>query len=156
MEEADRSHVCLLEDLPNELFLKIFSYLNGADCILAFSIINKRFQSFLFEYCQQVDFENKTKSELDLILANHSTYKWKSLKLFNNEHTPGQIDYFFQQYPLLTYFIQLESLSLISLNPIDESLLIQLCFLTNLTSLKLGFICAQFMFDFDTSQNSNS
>ncbi len=50
--------LALLEHLPNEIFISIFSYLNDVDSIFAFSNLNNRFQCLLFEYCQFFDFKS--------------------------------------------------------------------------------------------------
>lgn len=104
-----------LECLPNKLFVKIFSYLNGIDTFFAFSNLNNRFQSILFKYCQSFDFKSISKTKFDFILQGHHFQQCKLLRLSNDEYTPGQIEYFFQSYSLTNLCPQLESLSLLKL-----------------------------------------
>jgi hypothetical protein len=151
MVDRKENELYLIEDLSNELFVKLFSYLNGADAAFAFSSLNKRFQDLINKYCKIFDFKSKSKLQFDTIFDECSTEKWKSLQLSNNDDTPGQIEYCFQRYPLHIYFNQLESLSLLKINPIDESILFQVSFLTKLISLKIGFVCGTTMCSFDFS-----
>jgi hypothetical protein len=158
----------LLEHLPNEIFVEIFSYLNGIDAAFAFLQLNYRFQSLLFEYCQLFDFKSISKTKFDLVLEQHDRLRWKSLQLSNDDDTPGQIEYFIENYPLIKHFSQLQSLSILKLKSPDklkilidefrsllkstskplytyEILVDQLRSLTNLQSLTIESICGTAM-----------
>ena len=93
MVDRQKNVVIIIEDLPNELFRQIFSYLTGIDAVFAFSLLNTRFQCLLKEYCQGFDFKSINKIKFDIIFNQYDKQWWKSLKL-SNEDTPGQIEYF--------------------------------------------------------------
>ncbi len=57
-KRSKQTYLALLEHLPNETFIEIFSYLNGVDAIFAFSNLNNRFQCLLYEYCQALQFSD--------------------------------------------------------------------------------------------------
>jgi hypothetical protein len=141
----------LLEYFPNELFNGIFSYLNGIDGIYAFSYLNYRFQCLLFNYhYQSFDFTSINKHKFDIVFQFFDAQQCKSFNLSNDDYTYGQIDYFFQNYSLIQLFSQLESLSIVSLKSLNESLLLsQLPFLSNLVSLTLKPICGEKMSEFN-------
>jgi len=142
-----KSSPTLLECLPNEIFMEIFSYLNGVDVDFAFSNLSHRFQCLLLEYCQFFDFKSISKVKFDFIFRRYDTRKWKFLQLSNDEHTPGQIEYFCQSYSLADLCPQLESLSLLNIEHISKnhSLLYQSLSFTNLQSLKIESICGTTM-----------
>jgi hypothetical protein len=151
MSNGEENESSLIEDLPNELFVQIFSYLNGIDAVLAFSSLNHRFKRLLRRYCQVFDFKSKSKYQFDTVFDEHSTKNCKCLQLSNDENTPGQIKYCSERYPLSVYFPQLKSLSLLNINPIDQSIFFQLSSLTNLISLKIEFINTILMSTLDCS-----
>ncbi|CAF4235041.1 unnamed protein product, partial [Adineta steineri] len=151
MNNNVRDEFSIIEDLPNELFVGIFSYLNGVDTVFAFLSLNNRFQKLLRKYCKVFDFKSSSKLQFDTIFDQYSTKRWKSLQLSNDDQTSGQIEYCFQRYPLSVYFTQLESLSLLKMKTSDLSILSELSFLTNLTSLKIGFICGEIISMYDLS-----
>jgi hypothetical protein len=151
MGKRKRRSKLSLEHLPNEIFLTIFSYLNDIDTVFAFSNLNYRFQCLLFEYCRSFDFKSVSKSKFDIIFRQYNTKQWKLLKLFNDDDTPGQIEYFIQNYFITEHFSQLQSLSIL-----DKTgrcrynlLLYQLRFLTNLNSLTMESICGTKMSHFN-------
>jgi hypothetical protein len=140
----------LLERLPNELLVEIFSYLNGVDALFAFSQLNNRFQCLIIEYCQFFDFQSISKFKFDLVFKHHSTKRWKSLKISDDEHTPDHIEYFCQFYFLVNDFPQLQSLSILNINFEKKyTILSQLQFLTNLVSLTIKSVCGQTMPQFE-------
>jgi hypothetical protein len=143
--------LALLEQLANEIFVEILSYLNGIDAVFAFSQLNHRFQSLLCEYCQVFDFKSTSKQKFDLVLQRHDTQQCKSLQLSNDEHTPRQIEYFIKNYSLIEHFPQLESLSILKLKDVyrSHSIFHQLQFLPNLHSLIIESICRTTISHFD-------
>ncbi|CAF1534581.1 unnamed protein product, partial [Adineta steineri] len=151
MNNNVRDGFSIIEDLPNELFVGIFSYLNGVDTVFAFLSLNNRFQKLLRKYCKIFDFKSSSKLQFDTIFDQYSTKRWKSLQLSNDDQTSGQIEYCFQRYPLSVYFTQLESLSLLKMKINNLPILSELSFLTNLTSLKIGFICGEIISMYDLS-----
>jgi len=88
-----KNAVLVIENLPDELFRKIFSYLTGIDAVFAFSLLNTRFQCLLKKYCQGFDFKSINKIKFDIIFSQYDKQCWKSLKL-SNEDVPKQIEYF--------------------------------------------------------------
>jgi hypothetical protein len=140
----------LFEYLPNELFGQIFSYLNGADAVFAFSRLNNRFQSLLVEFSQIFDFKSISKAKFDIVFRRHDTRQWKSLQLSNDDDTPGQVEYFLQTYFYVDHFFQLQSLSFVKMKAFnDYTLLTCLPSLPNLISLKIASICGKKMSSFD-------
>ncbi|CAF1553073.1 unnamed protein product, partial [Rotaria sp. Silwood1] len=135
-----------LEDLPNELFAQIFSYLNGVDAIYAFSCLNNRFKCLLIENCEFFDFKSISKFKFDLVFQHQNTKRWKSLKISDDEHTPGHVEYFCQVYSLINDFPQLQSL-VISNFDIRKTYIIlsQLSSLKTLVSLTIKSLCGETM-----------
>ena len=100
-KRRERNWSTFLEDLPNELFAQIFSYLNGVDDLFAFSHLNNRFQCLLIENCQFFDFKWISKLKFDLVFQYDNTKQWKSLRICDDKHTPDHVEYFCQFYSLI-------------------------------------------------------
>jgi hypothetical protein len=152
MVNKQRNHniLTLFENLPNELFIEILSYLAATDAVIAFSYLNYRFQCLIFKFCQSFDFTSISKNKFDIIIQSHNTNRWHSLKLSDSDKTPGQVKYFFENYSLIDNFCQLQSLSIVKLKPSNQyPLLSQLRFLTNLVTLKIESICGCSFSEFD-------
>lgn len=148
--QENQNFLASFEHLPNELFIKIVSYLTGTDAIMAFADLNYRFQCLIFEICQTLNFTSISKSNFDIIFRYQQTNRWHSLKLSDGNDTPGQVRYFFENYSLIRNFSQLQSLSIIKIDPFnDYPLLSQLPFLTNLVSLEIESICGNNISEFD-------
>src|SRR5205085_8080945 len=81
----------LLECLPNELFLEIFNYLSNVDIVYAFSQLNNRFQYLILNYCKTFDFKSISKAKFKLVIREHNTQQWRSLRLSDDDYTPRQI-----------------------------------------------------------------
>ncbi|UJR19508.1 hypothetical protein I4U23_022638 [Adineta vaga] len=137
-----------LEDLPNELFIEIFSYLNE---IYFFLFLNRRFQQLIYQYCSILNLKSISKSQFDQLLDEETIEKCKSLQLSNSNETFGQIEYCLERYPLNIYFTRLQCLSLHKMRIINQSILYDLSLLTNLVSLKLGIVCSQIISIIDFS-----
>ncbi|CAF3596074.1 unnamed protein product [Rotaria sp. Silwood1] len=134
----------LIERLSNEIFIEIFSYLNGVDAAFAFSRLNYRFQCLLLEYCQFFDCKSASKVPFELVFRRHDTQQWKSLQLYDDDDTSGQIEYFNKNYSFVEHFPQLQSLSLLEMKTEHiYRLLYQLRSLTNLNSLTIESICGK-------------
>jgi hypothetical protein len=128
----------LFENLPNEIFVEILSYLAATDAVIAFSSLNYRFQCLIFKFCQSFDFTSISKKKFDIIIQSHDTNQWHSLKLSDGIKTPGQVKYFFENYSLINNFSQLQSLSIVEIKRFNRyPLLSQLRLLTILFHLKL-------------------
>ena len=137
-----------LEVLPNELFIEILSYLNGVDAVIAFANLNYRLQCLLNKYSQFFNFKSKRKAKFDYVFQQHDTRQWKSLQLSNDDHTPGQIDYFIKNYLFTECFLKVESLRIVKIKHIYKynaliDLLIQ--YFTNLNVLTIESICGTTM-----------
>ena len=131
-----------IEQLPNELFIEIFSYLTNVDVIYGFSLLNNRFQQLTRSVCKILDFKSVDKTKFDWVIQQHSPEYWGSLRLSTDDETPGQIEYFSQFYPFDQYVSQLKSVTLIGVQPNhDYKLFSQLQSLTNLSSLTIQSIC---------------
>ncbi len=66
--------------------------------------------SFRFFY-HAFDFQSISKAKFDYITRHHDMHRWRSLRLSENNQTPGQIQLFCQLYPPHRYLLQLKSLS---------------------------------------------
>jgi hypothetical protein len=149
-KQRNQNIFTLFENLPNELFIEILSYLTATDAFIAFSYLNYRFQCLILKFCQSFDLTSISKSKFDIIIQSHDTNRWDSLKLSDDDKTPGQVKYFFENYSLLNNFSQLKSLSIIKMKPSNQyPLLSQLRFLTNLVSLQIESICGCSFSEFD-------
>lgn len=147
-EQSKQTCTTLLEHLPNELFVKIFSYTDGVDTIVAFSQLNNRFQHLLLEYGQSFYFKSVRKTKFDLVLQQqHPILACKSLQLSNDDHTPAQIQYFCECYSLVDLCPHLQFLSGLKMEAIYgyTFLLEQLELLSNLTSLTIESECGETM-----------
>ncbi|CAF3390938.1 unnamed protein product [Rotaria sp. Silwood1] len=130
--------------LPNELFLEVFEYLNGVDIIYAFSQLNNRFQHLLINYVHTFDFTSITKAKFDYVTQHHDIHRWKSLRLSEDEQTPGQIRLFAQLFPFSQYISQLQSLSIINMKPsFAKIILSQFISFDHLISLTITTICGE-------------
>ncbi|CAF4747156.1 unnamed protein product, partial [Rotaria sp. Silwood2] len=107
----------LIEQLPNELFLETFDYLNGVDIVYAFSQLNNRFQHLLIKYVNTFDFKSINKVKFDYVTHHHDICQWRSLRLSEDNQTPGQIKLFCQLFPPAQYISQLQSLSILNMKP---------------------------------------
>jgi hypothetical protein len=140
----------LFEQLPNEIFAEIFSYLNGVDAIFAFSKLNDRFQCLVFEYCRSFDFQSISRSKFHLVSQQHNTKQWRSLRISDNKYTPDFVEYFCQFYSLINDFPRLQSLAIVDLNfKNDYMIFSQLSSLSNLVSLTIETVCGERMSPFD-------
>ncbi|CAF1384626.1 unnamed protein product [Adineta steineri] len=135
-----------LERLPNELFVEIFGYLTGVDATYAFSQLNYRFQQLLLTYVNTFDFQSVSKLKFDYVTKHHDIQQWQSLRLSNNDQTPGQIRLFSQLYSPLQYLSQLQVLSLINIeSKLIEEYFSPLVSYDQLISLTIGNICGENM-----------
>jgi hypothetical protein len=133
-----------LEQLPNELFVEIFGYLNGVDAVYAFSQLNNRFQHLLINYVNTFDFKSISKSKFDYVTKHHDIHHWRSLRLSEDDKTPGQIKLFSQLYPPQQYISHLQSLSISNIeSKLAKDFLSQLVSFDHLVSLTIGHICGE-------------
>lgn len=147
----------LLEHLPNEIFISIYSYLTGVDAVWAFSNLNYRFYHLSNRYCYLFDFKSINKTKFDFILnQQYNKQQWKSLQFSDDDYdTPGQFEYFSQFYSLVDLCPELQSLSLLNIKSISQNnqlLLSNLSTLTNLQSLTLTSLCGTIICQFDFSK----
>ncbi|CAF2379233.1 unnamed protein product [Rotaria sp. Silwood2] len=144
MSEAKRfkREFKLIENLPNELFVEIFGYLNGVDTVYAFSQLNIRFQCLLNHYVNNFDFKSISKAKFNYVTQLHDIHQWRSLCLYDDDSTPGQIKYFSRLFPPNEYLHQLKSLTVLHMKPeYAQNFLLQIRSLNNLVSLSIGLIC---------------
>jgi hypothetical protein len=146
MSEAKRfKHDCTtLEQLPNELFGEIFGYLNSVHSVYAFSQLNDRFQSLLNNYANILDFKSISKANFDFVTRHHDIHQWRSLRLSDDDRTPGQIKLFCQLFPLAQYMSHLQSLCIVNMKPnYTQELFAHLRSFDHLVSLTVGKICGE-------------
>ncbi|CAF0898334.1 unnamed protein product [Rotaria sordida] len=133
-----------LEQLPNEIFIEIFQYLNGTDIIYGFSQLNTRFQCLLIKWVNKFDFKSITKDKFYYVIQHHDMHRWRSLRLCDNDKAPGQTRLFCQLFPLAENVSQLESLSILNMKPtFATNVLSQLVSFNNLISLTITTICGE-------------
>jgi hypothetical protein len=133
-----------LEQLPNELFIEIYAYLNGVDTICAFSQLNARFQALLIQYVNTFDFKSINKAKFDYVIRHHDIHQWRSLRLSEDDETPGQIKLFCQLYPPYQYISQLQSLCALKMtSKYAQEFVSQLVSFDHLVSLEIGNICGE-------------
>jgi len=136
----------VLEQLPNELFIEIFSYLTGVDIVYSFSQLNTRLKQLILNYCHTFDFKSVNKTKFDLVIRQHNPQHWRSLRLSNDDETPGQIEYFSRLYPLDQHVFQLESISFINVKANNDNIFLsQLQSFVNLVSLTIKSVCGNYL-----------
>jgi hypothetical protein len=146
----DQNGITLFQSIPNEIFIEIFSYITSVDAAIAFSNLNSRFQSLFVEFCRAFNFSSISKKNFDIIFQYQNTNRWHSLKLSDDEYTPGQVKYFFENHSLTDKFSQLQSLSIIKIKGDKPySLLSQLPSLSNLVSLEVKPLCGNNIPEFE-------
>ncbi len=132
------------EQLPNELFLQIFGYLNGVDVVYAFSQLNNRFHSLIIKYVNIFDFKSISKAKFDYVTKYHDIHQWRSLRLSDDDETPGQIKLFCQLFPPHQYISQVESLCALNMKTkYAQEFLPKLVSFDHLVSLTIGTICGK-------------
>ncbi|CAM2701464.1 unnamed protein product [Rotaria socialis] len=137
-----KSETTLLENLPNELFLEAFGYLNGVDVVYGFSQLNYRLEDLLNNYVTNFDFKSVSRAKFTYITQRHDIHRWRSLHMSDDDHTPGQIKCFSQLFPPNEYINRLECLSVLHMKPgFAQEFLLQIRSLNNLVSLSIGQIC---------------
>ncbi len=134
--------VTLIEYLPNELFLEVFNYLTDVDAVCAFSRLNTRFQSLTLDYCYTLDFQSVSKAKFDYVIRQHDIHRWRSLRLSDDDKTPGQVTHFCRLFSFAKHISQLQTLSLIHIKSSTALIFLpQLTSFTHLVSLSLGSVC---------------
>jgi hypothetical protein len=132
----------ILEDLPNELFVEIFGYLNGVDTVYAFSQLNFHLQCLLNHYVKNFNFKTVSKAKFHFVTRLHDIHRWRSLYLSDDDDTPGQIRFFCQLFPPAKYIQQLQSLTALNMIPkYAQEFLLQIGSFNNLISLSIGTVC---------------
>jgi hypothetical protein len=136
--------VTSIEYLPNELFVEVFNYLPDVDVVCAFSRLNQRFQSLTLKYCDTFDFKSVSKAKFDYVIRYHDMHRWKSLRLSDDDSTPGQVTHFCQIFSFKKYISQLKVLSIINMkSKIALNILSQLTSFSHLVSLSIGSVCGK-------------
>jgi len=137
-----KRNVTLIESLPNELFLEIFGYLTNVDNVCTFSRLNKRFQCLILHYCYTFDFQSVSKAKFDYVIQQHDIHRWRSLRLSDDDNTPGQVTHFCRLFSFAVYISQLEVLSIINMKSNTALIFLpQLTSFTHLVSLSIGSVC---------------
>ncbi len=138
---SNKQNLMKFENLPNEIFLHCFEYLNAPDIFYAFEQMNPRFYRLIRTIPLRLNFEDIHKSIFDRFCEKMLDYaeiqkQIYSLKL-SNENTHGQIQAFLTYFSL-DKFTQLRSLTLIEIKENNvEQLSSILPLLSQLTSLRL-------------------
>ena len=134
----------LLEYLPNELFIEIFSYLSDVDTVCAFSRLNQRFHYLILNYCYNFNFTSVSKVRFDYVIRQHDIHRWRSLCLSDDDHTPGQINTFLSIVSFAEHISQLKALSMVNM---QTNTAFGIFFTTNIMptscSLSIGSICGK-------------
>ncbi len=139
-----RHDYATFEQLPNELLIDVFAYLNTVDTVYAFSPLNTRFHSLLIHYVNTFDFTSITKTKFDHVILHHDIQQWKALRLSEDNRTPGQIRLFTQLYPPHHYLSQLHSLSAMHMSAeYAHQFVSQLISFDHLVSLEIGNMCGK-------------
>ncbi|UJR17426.1 hypothetical protein I4U23_004321 [Adineta vaga] len=137
----NKRSIMKLENLPNEIFIHCFEYLNASDIFYAFEQLNPRFYRLIRTIPLRLNFQDIHKSIFDRFCEKMIDYteiqqQIYSLKL-SNEQTHGQIQAFFMCFSLVQ-FTQLRSLTLIEIQEQNvEQLSSLLPLLTQLTCIRL-------------------
>ena len=124
------------ESFPNELIYLIFKYLNANDIFNGLSNLNRRFDALLGAYMDyKVDFRYVRKNVYDFVCAQMNPNHVQTLYLSNKRYSCGQIENFFNRFPLVSFSSRLRSLSLkCCFDNHCKEIINQLPHLTNLTS----------------------
>jgi hypothetical protein len=102
-----------LESLPNEILYFIFEYFCITDILRTFSNLNSRFTALLSAYADyKVDFRSVSKHDYDYVCSQVNPSHVQTLYLSNRRDTHGQIQHFFNIFPLNSFTSRLRSLSL--------------------------------------------
>lgn len=142
--KRQRDDESFIEHLPNELFLEIFSYLRPVDVIWTFARLNQRFHYLAWNSSDKFDFKSVSKTKFDYVTRTYPKQYCRSLRLSDDDQTPGQISYFFQSSPMAQSLSQLESLTIINMQSQTALMIIpKLSSFTQLVSLNIGSICGQ-------------
>ncbi|CAF1240059.1 unnamed protein product [Adineta ricciae] len=137
-----KRELTVFENLPNEIIIDVFDYLNGVDTVYGFDRLNYRFQCLLNDFVKNFDFQSVSKAKLEAVIALHDMHRWRSLCLSNESNTCGQIQFFCESYPLVEHVSQLQSLTIIDMSKnYQERFFRQMRSFDNLVSLSVGNIC---------------
>ncbi len=76
-------NVTTAEHIPNELWLRIFSYLKNADLLYAFNLLNERFERMMISYTNDIDLSNVSSKQFHALnkdtLSSEEEYHISSL-----------------------------------------------------------------------------
>jgi hypothetical protein len=105
-----------IESLLNELLLNCFKYLSTSDLVRSFSGLNCRIDLLLSDYfrVRGINFQFISKDAFDTICRRYLPRlidQISSIRLVDDESTPGQIKEFLNQNFMLHQFIHLQSIS---------------------------------------------
>ncbi|CAF1589180.1 unnamed protein product, partial [Didymodactylos carnosus] len=110
------------EQLPNEIIVETFDYLEGTDLLFAFNNINYRTNKLLQSYYRyRFNFQHIKKSKFDRILQQQKQQQIKSeqiqsLTLVEGDDTCGQLTLLLSLSLIEYYYEHLQSLSLYYMN----------------------------------------
>ena len=138
MDTLDGRRVGSLDELPVELLYRIVDYLDSQTMILSFLYVCRKFRAIV-ENCNRLEVDFRlvsSKDDLDRLCRFLDPETLLSLTLVNSEETPGEIDLFFNRFPI-QYFLQLRSLTLINADWKDLKEILREPLITSLTSLSL-------------------
>jgi hypothetical protein len=87
-----------------------------------------------------------SKAKFEFITRHHDIHQWRSLRLSDDDRTPGQIKLFCQLFPPAQYISQLQSLSVVNMRKkYGKELFAQLRTFDHLVSLTIGKICGHYL-----------
>jgi hypothetical protein len=105
-------NICFFDLLPIELLYTLFTYFLAHEILLSFSNISDHVDAVLLSYsCYRVDFNSILKCHFDLICRQIRPDQVISLKLSDNDDTPGQTELFLSRFRI-KHFTRLQSLIL--------------------------------------------
>jgi hypothetical protein len=109
------------EELPNELLLSLFQFLNTINLFHAFNGLNSRFNNLLFSYDQKyhLDFRSISKHDFEIVCQDYLPYMMGqiiSLHLSDEDETPMLSNLFLSHGFTLNQFNYLQILSLHHIN----------------------------------------
>ena len=82
-----KRELTVFENLPNEIIVDVFDYLNGVDAVYGFYRLNYRFQRLVNDFVKNFDFQSVSKAKVEAVIALHDMHRWRSPCLSNDSNT---------------------------------------------------------------------
>ncbi len=126
-----------IENLPVELFHRIFDHLDAQTILLSVRSVCRLFRSIVNNYNRyKFDFEIISKTNFHCLCQLIQPQHLITLTLYHNEQIPDQISFFISNYRL-RQLTQLHSLNLFGINEVHLDLILKRINLNLLTSFSL-------------------